>query len=120
MSRSYYTQHEGTEIFCLDISNCPPEEFDATLAESSMEIRKHPYASLLTLAIGGEGTPITTNRGQLIEYLAMNAPHVKAAAVAGLPAMKREMFSSIMNLASREMKFFETELEAKNWLVSKK
>jgi hypothetical protein len=118
MSRCTFCEYKGKKIFCIDVENCNAEEFEAILTESAKIIRKHPYASLLTMATGGEGTPLTTNKGYFIEYLAMNAPHVRAAAVVGLPAIKKEIFAGIMNLASREMRFFNTADEAKEWLAS--
>ena len=117
MKRCYFTSHKGKEIFCIDV-NCPAEEFEALLEESAGIIRNKPFSTMLVLAIGGEAAPITTNKGLFIEYLAMNAPHVKASAVAGLPMIQKEMFTGIMSLAQREMKFFNEPSEAMDWLVS--
>jgi hypothetical protein len=117
MSRCGFFEYKGRRILHVDINNCTAEEFEAILAESGNLIRKEPFDSVLSLAVGGEGTPIFTNRQMFIEYLCLNAPHVKVSAVAGLPAMKAEMFSGIVSGSSREIRLFETADEAKEWLA---
>jgi hypothetical protein len=120
MPRCGFVEHNGKQIFVLDIDGCPPEEFEEMLAESARIIRKCQYSSLLVLARGGNRMPIPTNKGMFIEYLAQNAPHIKASAVCGLPATERAMFNAIMTMAQRSVKFFETEDQAKDWLATVK
>jgi hypothetical protein len=118
MGRCKFIEHKGKKILHLDIDNCSIEEFEELLTESGNIIRKEPYNSVLSLAVGGEGTPIFTNREMFIQYLCLNAAHVKASAVAGLPALKAEMFTGVVSGSSRDIRLFTTADEAKEWLVS--
>ncbi|HRU39525.1 MAG TPA: hypothetical protein P5511_06580 [Candidatus Goldiibacteriota bacterium] len=100
----------------LDINNCSSQEFEKILFDSAKMIRAEPFNSVLSLAVGGEGTPIFTDREMFIQYLCLNAPHMKASAVAGLPALKAEMFAGVVSGSSRSIRIFKTEEEAKEWL----
>jgi hypothetical protein len=120
MSRCTFVEHKGRKILRLDIDNCSIEEFEALLIESGNMIRKEPYNSVLSLACGGEGTPIFTNREMFIQYLCLNAAHVKASAVAGLPDLKARMFAGVVSGSTREIKLFKDAEEAKDWLVTVK
>lgn len=118
MSRCTFIEHKKKKILHIDVNNCTAEEFDQILLESGKIIRAEPFDSVLSLAVGGEGTPIFTNRDMFIQYLCLNAPHVKASAVAGLPAMKMEMFAGVISGSSRGIRLFKEAEEAKEWLVS--
>jgi hypothetical protein len=118
MGRCSFFEYKGKRMFHIDINNCSAEEFDVILAESGKMIRNEPHNSVLSIAVGGEGTPIFTNRDMFIQYLCLNAPHVKASAVAGLPSMKAEMFSGVLSGSSRDLRLFKTADEAKEWLAS--
>jgi hypothetical protein len=117
MGRCRFFEYKGKKMLFIDIDNCSAEEFDEVLKESGEFIRKEPYNSVLSLAVGGEGTPIFTNREMFIQYLCLNAPHVKASAVAGLPGLKAEMFAGVVSGSSRDIRIFKTADEAKEWLV---
>lgn len=118
MSRCTFIEYKGKRILHIDINNCSAEEFDEMLSESVKIIRSQPCNSVLSLAVGGEGTPIFTNRDMFLQYLSLNAPYVKASAVAGLPVMKAEMFAGILSGSSRDLRLFKTAEEAKDWLAS--
>jgi len=117
MSRCEFIEYKKKRIFFIDVDNCTAEEFEEILAESGKIIRSQPFDSVLSLAVGGEGTPIFTNRGMFVEYLSLNAPHVKASAVAGLPDIKTEMFAGVVSGSSRSLRLFKTAEEGKEWLA---
>ena len=118
MDRVRFREFEGKKIIVMDIDNCSIEEFEAVLVTSAEMIRKEPLGSVLSLAAGGNGTPIFTNRELFVEYLKLNEPHMKASVVSGLPKMKAALFQTVVFITGRQLKMFDTMEEAFNWLVA--
>ncbi|MGD0566455.1 MAG: hypothetical protein ABSA34_03880 [Candidatus Goldiibacteriota bacterium] len=119
MAQSRFIEFKGKRILRSDINNCSMEQFEEMLEESGKIIRSEPLGSVLSLAAGGPGTPIFTNRDIFVEYLMKNMPYIKASAVSGLDRLKASMFLSVVAHSGRELMLFETEEEAKEWLASR-
>jgi len=117
MSRCGFIECKGRKILRLDIDNCSAEEFEQVLVESARMIRAEPFNSVLSLAAGGEGTPIFTDKDGFINYISLNGPYMKASAVSGLPSMKADMLRGVVSGSSRNIRLFRTEEEAKEWLA---
>ena len=119
MAHAQFIVYKGRRILRIDIDNCPTEQFEEMLEESGKMIRSEPLNSVLSLAAGGPGTPIFTNRDIFVEYLKKNMPYMKASAVSGLDRLKASIFLSVVAPSGRELMLFETEQEAKDWLISR-
>jgi hypothetical protein len=120
MSYSKFIEYGNKKILVIDIGSCKAEDFEALLAESGDMIRSEPPGSVLSLACGGNNTPIFTNREIFIQYLLKNEKYMKASAVSGLDKMKASMFTSIVSKSSRQIHMFATEAEALDWLILQK
>lgn len=118
MAHAQFITYLGKRILRIDIDNCPMEQFEEMLKESGAMIRSEPLHSVLSLAAGGAGTPIFTNRDIFLEYLKKNQPYMKASAVSGLDKLKAPMFLSVIAPSHRDLRLFDTEQEAKDWLAS--
>lgn len=117
MGRVNFNEFDGKRVIEMDIDNCSVEEFEALLIESADMIRKEPQGSVLSIAVGGDGTPIFTNREMFIDYLIKNAPHMKASVVCGLPKMKAALFQAVVAQTGRELKMFDRREDAIEWLL---
>ena len=118
MAHAQFIEYKGKRILRIDINNCSMEQFEEMLDESGKIIRNEPPGSVLSLAAGGRGTPIFTNRENFVEYLMKNMPYMKASAVSGLDRLKASMFLSVIAPSGRELMLFQTEEEAKEWLAA--
>jgi hypothetical protein len=118
MGRVNFRELQGKRIIEMDIDNCSVEEFEALLVESGDMIRKEPPGSVLSIAVGGEGTPIFTDREMFIDYLVKNMPHMKASVVCGLPKMKAALFQAVVAPTGRQLKMFDRKEDAVEWLVN--
>jgi hypothetical protein len=118
MAHAQFITYRGKRILRIDIDNCPMDQFEEMLDESGAMIRNEPLNSVLSLAAGGAGTPIFTNRDIFLKYLKENQPYMKASAVSGLDKIKAPMFLSVIAPSNRNLMLFDTEQEAKDWLAS--
>ncbi|HNZ29716.1 MAG TPA: hypothetical protein PLB12_09515 [Candidatus Goldiibacteriota bacterium] len=113
-----FIEYKGKRILYHDMRECDSSEFADMLNKSMDLAAKEPLSSILSIAIGGENTPIFTDHEMFINYLAKNTPYVKASAVACLPEIKMKMLASVMNKSERKLQLFKTEEEALEWLIS--
>ncbi|PKL92953.1 MAG: hypothetical protein CVV21_01005 [Candidatus Goldiibacteriota bacterium HGW-Goldbacteria-1] len=113
-----FVEYKGRRILYHDMKDCDASEF-AEMLNKSMELasKEQPH-SILSIAVGGENTPIFTDHEMFINYLKKNTPYIKASAVACLPEIKEKMLASVMNGAERKLQLFKTEEEALEWLIT--
>jgi hypothetical protein len=118
MERIKYIEHKGKKILHIDMSNCMEDEAMAVMEESKKMIRSQPEKSVLTL------TDVTHTRYNAAvvtafqEYAKGNKPHVRAAAILGINAIKKIIFNKVMEFAEREIIAFDDANKAKDWLSS--
>ena len=116
MERVKFIEHKGKKILYIDMRNCVENEVLALMDESKKIIRAQPEKSVLTL------TDVTHARYNaavvtaMQEYTKGNKPHVRAAAVLGINAIKKIIFSKIMEFSGRELMSFEDLGKAREWL----
>ena len=100
----------------LDMDNCGLKEFENLVKLYGEAIRQNPGQSVLSLAVGGKGTPIFTDKEWFIEFLTENQPYIRASAICGLDNIKQGMITAVISMAGRQIKLFDTEEEAAKWL----
>lgn len=113
-----FIEYKGQRILYHDMKDCDASEFAEMLNISIELASKEPLNSILSIAVGGENTPIFTDHEMFINYLKKNTPYIKASAVACLPEIKEKMLASVMNKSERKLQLFKTEEEAFEWLLS--
>lgn len=109
-------QFSGNVILRLDMDNCGMEEFKELVKLYGETIRKHPAGSVLSLAVGGGGTPIFTDKEWFIDFLTENKKYIKASAICGLDKLKQGMITAVILMAGRQIKLFDTEEEGAKWI----
>ncbi|MBN2754306.1 MAG: hypothetical protein JXR81_05495 [Candidatus Goldbacteria bacterium] len=113
-----FMDYKGKRILYHDMKDCDASEFAEMLNKSMDLVSKEPPHSILSIAVGGENTPIFTDHEMFINYLKENTPFIKASAVACLPEIKMKMLQSVMAKSERKLQLFKTEEEAFEWLMS--
>ncbi len=117
MDKVRFIEHKGKQILLIDMSNCAENEVLSIIEQAKKIIMSRPEKSVLTL------TDVTHARYNAAVVLAMqlftkgNKPYVKAAAVLGINAIKKIIFSKIMESSERDLHAFSDVEKAKDWLA---
>jgi Icc-related predicted phosphoesterase len=117
MGKVNFIEYKGKKILHIDMSNCLENDAIAIIEESQKIIRTQAPKSVLTL------TDVTHTRynaavvAAFQEYAKNNKPHVKAAAIIGINAIKKIIFNKIMEFSEREIIAFDNPEKAKEWLA---
>jgi|GEM_PF-911754 hypothetical protein len=110
----------GVEVLRIDLHAYDGERFDELLGFMGKLIRSKPPGSVCLLTVMHPDTPMLTDKRYFSGYLQKNRPYIKASAYCGLPPMLLPMMRSVIEFSGRDdIKFFENEQDAVNWLVSK-
>ncbi len=119
-TRVMFIRHKQKEILQLDFSECLYEELMTLVTKSRDIISQQPPNSLLVFTNLAD---IRINKDvakTMREYLELNKPFIKASAVIGITSQTQVLFNTIITLARREIKVFDNEAAAKDWLVEQK
>ena len=110
--------YNGQEIFYMDFSNViHATEIKKIMFESALYIRNQPTGSVLSLS-NIAGMRFTQEIKDLFnEFIEGNKPFIKASAVTGLNGLQL-IFNGLLRVTHREINSFNTDTEAKEWLVS--
>ncbi len=116
MSRMKTVDLAGKTFMEMDLSNCGPEVSIPTILEAMALIKSQPRNSVILLS-NVTGTIQTKEVVDLLKDFAVsNTPYVKASAVLGIDAAKKPILTTIQFLTLHEIKPFESETEAREWL----
>jgi hypothetical protein len=110
--------HCNKDIVIVDLSNACCEEIISRLQHAQQEIAKLPPKSVLILTNAANTVYNTQTSNAIKEFTARNSPYVKASAVIGADGLRGVLLKTVAMLTKREIKPFDTQLEAMDWLVS--
>ncbi len=117
--RSKWIEHKGKKIFYQDFSalfynaNAVKDELKAV----QEIVLKEPINSVLVLS-NFKDTQIGADLISVLnEASAKTKKHVRKTAVLGVAGFKRTLGDMLTRLTGQQLKYFEYEEEAKNWLV---
>lgn len=119
MERIRYVQHRGRQILVQDFSNI--DDHDAAL--ETIEAAKRTVAereedgSLLVLTVGHGSRYDKRMLNALKELAAHHTPYVRASAVVTDSGLHRVAIYAVSRFAGRNIKAFDGEEAAKDWLV---
>lgn len=117
-SRTRFIQHQGKELYLIDIEGLTPDEVLGLVDGAARDIRARPHGSVLTLT-HVKGVRLENRMIERLRWLADgNKPHVKAAAISGLSPMQRVVLNTVKILTRRDFHLFDTQDEAKRFLAS--
>ena len=124
--RTQWIQHKGKRIFLVDVRSADREEQLALLKEYSSILVKEPDASVRLLVLAGslDFHPDVITKAK--SYLLEGQPKVIRSALVGVDGIFKVAIEGFVTLArflgmtmtQDRGKHFDTEDEAKDWLVA--
>ena len=119
MGKTKLINHKGENIFYIDFSNTKNEtEVFAIIEEASQYITSQSESSLYLLTNLTNAFFNTTVKNKMNEYLVQNKPYTKKSAVFGMGGLIRILYNGLMKLTGRDVRSFETEEQAKDFLAN--
>jgi hypothetical protein len=119
MQRVQQIKHNGKMIFFMDFSDLISEsEIKEVVRESIGFIRIQSTESLLTLTIISGMHFSSKIKDIFNDFIAGNKPYVKAGAVVGLSGLQTIVYNGLMKVTGRNIKSFQTQEAAKDWLTA--
>lgn len=118
--KSKWIEHNGKKIFFQDFSNhfYNAEAVKKELEEVQDIVKAEPANTVLVLSdfrntnISREVLPIMNAAS------AATKDHVKRTAVLGVTGVKRTLADMLTKLTGQPLKYFDQELDAKDWLTN--
>lgn len=121
MTRSKFHKHNDKMILSLNFGNLDIGEAYEVIDYSSGIIERMPKDSVYTLTNVSNTKFDQKLITALTGFTQKNKPHVVAGAVIGAEGLKKFIFSTVLKLSGRtNMKTFNTEQDALNWLATQK
>ena len=119
MDRTRFIEHQGKRILLLDYAGVrDPDEALRSIRESMRVVASQPPASLLVMTVVRDARYNAAVLQGMKELAAHNAPYVKASAVVGMSGLHRIAYQAVILFSKRNIKVFDQENEALDWLVA--
>jgi hypothetical protein len=119
-TRVMFVRHKQKELLRLDFSECTHEELLEHIAKARDIITQQLPNSLRVIT---NLTNLRVNKDTvkiLREYIELNKPFVLASAVFGVSSQNKVLFNTVITLAHRDIRLFDSEEAAKDWLAEQK
>lgn len=119
MERIRFTDHRGTRILLLDFAGIrDPDEAMREIQRCKEVVARQPPSSLLVMTMVRDGRYNAAVLQGMKDLAAHNAPYVKASAVVGMSGLHRVAYQAVILFSKRNIKVFDQEADALEWLVS--
>lgn len=118
--RSKWIEHKGKQIFYQDFSGIDIDRSEVVLKELDEVqevVSQRPLNSVLVLADFRETSMGRDLFRAMTDSSNKTKAHVRKTAVLGVTGIKRMLANNLMSLTRQELKLFDEEEDAKNWLV---
>jgi hypothetical protein len=120
MSRVDIVEYEGKEIIKADLSSLSVDDAVSVMKEATELIKTKPRNSVLFITdVHGVSYSRETVSG-IKEFSMANSPFIKATAVVGMDTVKQAILNTVRFLTLHEIKTFDSEQDAKDWLTQVK
>ena len=118
MSRAKTVNHNGSNILHMDFSNTKNEdEINTIIEESKNIIRSKPSGSLLAVTNMSNMYFSKAVANNFTAFIKGNKPYMKKSSVYGLSGLASIVFNGIMKITRRDIRSFENEVDAKDFLI---
>lgn len=117
MSRVDIVEYAGKEIVRADLSSAGVEEAVTVMQEATGVIKTKARKSVLFLTNVRDVSYSRETVSGIKDFSMSNNPYIKATAVIGVDAVKQAILSTVRFITLHEIKTFDTEEEAKDWLT---
>ena len=119
MERTRFIEHKGKRVLLLDYAGVrDPAEAVQSVHRSIEFIATQPKNSLLVMTVVRDARYNAAVLQAMKELAAHNAPYVKASAVVGMSGLHRVAYQAVLVFSKRNIKTFDSEAEALDWLVT--
>jgi hypothetical protein len=119
--RSKWLEYKGTRIFYQDFSGVDIDHSERVLQELQEVQQVVTQASLNSVLVLADFRETSIGRDlfqAMTESSKKTKDYVRKTAVLGVTGIKRMLANNLMSLTHQDMKLFEEEDEAKDWLIS--
>ncbi len=119
MERTRFMSHRGKQVLLLDYAGVrDPDETLREIRASTQFVARQPKGSLLVMTLVREARYNAAVLQAMKEMATHNAPYVKASAVVGMSGLHRIAYQAVILFSKRNIKTFDGEAEALEWLVT--
>lgn len=119
MERTRFIEHKGRRILLLDYSGIrDPQEALREVKRSMELVARQPPGSLRVMTYVRDARYNAAVLQAMKELAAHNAPYVKASAVVGMSGLHRIAYQAVILFSKRNIKVFDDQAEALDWLAS--
>jgi hypothetical protein len=119
MERTRFIEHRGKRILLLDYAGIrDPQEAIREVRNSMQVVAAQPPGSLLVLTQVRDARYNAAVLQQMKELAAHNAPYVRASAIVGMSGLHRIAYQAVILFSKRNIKVFDAEEEALDWLAA--
>jgi hypothetical protein len=119
MERIRFTEHQGTRILLLDFAGIrDPDEAMREIRHCREVVARQPPSSLLVMTMVRDGRYNAAVLQGMKDLAAHNAPYVRASAVVGMSGLHRIAYQAVILFSKRNIKVFDQEADALDWLVT--
>lgn len=117
--RSKWIEYQDKNILYQDFSGLmyDADALKKELTQVQAEVISHPKNSVLILS-DFRDTSITNEMMPLLNASSrLTKDHVRRTAVLGVTGIKRTLADLLTHLTGQQLKYFDNEVDAQNWLV---
>jgi hypothetical protein len=119
MERTRFIEHKGRRILLLDYSGIrDPQEALSEVKRSMEFVARQPRNSLRVMTYVRDARYNAAVLQAMKELAAHNAPYVKASAVVGMSGLHRIAYQAVILFSKRNIKTFDDQPEALEWLAT--
>jgi hypothetical protein len=118
MNRVEFIVHKGVRILDLDLRGS--KDINQSIAAFQLAQKlatQEPLKSLHLLTDVTDAHYTSEGVAVMKEFSKATTPHMKASAAVGVSGLKKIIVQSLMKLAGRDIKLFDTREEALDWLA---
>ena len=118
MSYCRFLPHRGVEIFEVRFDNLAPDQALVAIDEVKRVVATRPKNSIRAITYVANSHFDPRINKALREMTSANKPFVRKSAVVGVTGLQQTLLSGIRILTGRDIRGFDDENSAKDWLVS--
>jgi hypothetical protein len=119
MERTRFIDHKGKQVLLLDYSGIrDPEEALREIRHSMAFVARQPKGSLRVMTHVRDARYNAAVLQGMKELATHNAPYVRASAVVGMSGLHRIAYQAVILFSKRNIKTFDSEAEALDWLAT--
>ena len=119
MERTRFIDHQGTRILLLDFAGIrEPDQAVHEIRLSRDFVARQPKNSLRVMTLVRNARYNAAVLQAMKELAAHNAPYVRASAVVGMGGLHRIAYQAVILFSKRNIRTFDDEAAALDWLVT--